>query len=69
MQIGDLVRVRYIESDEWHAIPAVVVEEYHTWEKIVRVFHLGRRNSFQAGNIQLINRNWESPRKAKRNEK
>ena len=58
MKIGDLVRVRVSmlnEPDRWET-GAIVIEEYHTWEKMVTIVHKGRLSRMRAHDVQLVSR-------------
>jgi hypothetical protein len=67
MKVGDMVRmrkrklIRYRRGgppdwDEWWEEGGIVVEEYHTWEKIVTILHEGEVKRIAASDVQLVAR-------------
>lgn len=68
MKLGDLVRIRHrtltnggefgqpAKFEEVWEEGGIVVKEYHTWEKIVSVFHKGEVRRIPARDVQLVKR-------------
>ena len=70
MKIGDMVRIKkrklipslYGGPPEWDESweeGGIVIEEYHTWEKVVTILHKGEVKRIAARDVQLVSRNYE----------
>lgn len=71
MKVGDMVRIRSTklldskfggphEWEEWWEEGGIVIEEYHTWEKIVTILHKGEVKRIAARDVQLTARNYKN---------
>jgi hypothetical protein len=69
MKVGDMVRIRRkklkpkqvfssgpLDYEEWWDEGGVVVDDYHSWEKIVSVLHSGKVERIAARDVQLMQR-------------
>jgi hypothetical protein len=70
MKVGDMVRIRKRKLishqfgappdwKEWWEEGGIVVEEYHTWEKIVTILYEGEVKRIAAVDVQLAVRSSE----------